>query len=49
VSEYLVDAYLRIAEVSAEPGMLSLSQELASTAVYRLAMLKSITCGDEDG
>jgi rubrerythrin len=49
VSEYLVDAYLRIAEVSAEPGMLSLSQELASTAVYRLAMLKSITRGDEDG
>jgi rubrerythrin len=49
VSEYLVDAYLRIAEVSAEPEMLSLSQELASTAVYRLATLKSIAGSDEDG
>jgi rubrerythrin len=48
VSEYLVDVYLRIAEVSTEPEVLALSQELAATAVYRLATLKSIAGGDDD-
>jgi rubrerythrin len=47
VSEYLVDAYLRIAEVSTEPEALALSQELAANAVFRLATLKSIA-GDYD-
>ena len=48
VSEYLVDVYLRIAEVSTEPEVLALSQELAATAVYRLATLKSISGDDDD-
>jgi hypothetical protein len=48
VSEYLVDAYLRIAELSTEPEMLALSQELAANAVYRLATLKSIAGNDDD-
>lgn len=48
VSEYLVDAYLRIAEVSTEPELLALSQELAANAVYRLATLKSIAGSDDD-
>jgi rubrerythrin len=49
VSEHLVDAYLGIAEVSTDAEVLSLSQELASTAVYRLATLRSVAGSDEDG
>jgi rubrerythrin len=42
ISEYLADAYLRFAEVSKNPEILSVAQQLAATAIYRLAKLRSI-------
>lgn len=42
ISEYLADAYLRFAEASNNPEILSLTQQLAATAIYRLATLRSV-------
>lgn len=41
ISEYLVDAYLRFAEEATDARVLSLTQDLAATAIYRLATLRS--------
>ena len=48
ISEYLVDAYLRLAEKSTEANMLSVAQDLAAAAVYRLATLSSVGTGIDD-
>lgn len=39
VSEYLAEAYLRLAESSREPHVLDVAQELAKAAINRLGML----------
>jgi rubrerythrin len=41
VSERLVEAYLKLADSSKDATVVKLAQELASAAIYRLAMLKS--------
>lgn len=45
VSEYLVDAYLRLAEISTEAETLSAAQKLAAVAIYRLATLRAAASG----
>jgi rubrerythrin len=45
VSEYLVDAYLRLAEISTEAEILSAAQKLAAVAIYRLATLRAAASG----
>ncbi len=46
IAEYLVEAYLRLAETSQNPETLAASQELAALAVYRLEILTSAAGGD---
>jgi hypothetical protein len=39
MSEYLAEAYLRLAETAREPHVLSVAQELAKAAINRIGML----------
>jgi rubrerythrin len=48
ISEYLAEAYLRFAEASTSPDMLTMTQGLAATALYRLATLRSVSCTTQD-
>jgi hypothetical protein len=49
ISEHVVDAYLRLAEISTEAEPLSAAQHLAAIAIYRLATLRSVAAvpGDQ--
>jgi rubrerythrin len=46
IAEYLVEAYLRLAETSQNPETLAAAQELAALAVYRLEILTTVA-GDQ--
>jgi rubrerythrin len=48
ISEYLAEAYLRFAEASTSPDMLTMTQGLAATALYRLATLRSVSSTTQD-
>lgn len=41
ISEYLAEAYLRLAEVSRQQGVLEVAQQLGAVAINRLALLAS--------
>jgi hypothetical protein len=41
IAEYLAEAYLRLADAAREASVLSVAQELAKAAVYRLGTLES--------
>jgi rubrerythrin len=48
ISEYLVDAYLSLAEIPTDAETLSAAQDLASVAIYRLATLRSVAAVSDD-